>query len=97
MSPCKKTTAKKPLKCQRFEEDRFRNRDAFEVFSEYYKDVVIIVEREVDLPSLENTFILDVFKDHTWAPLLSGSVDVHHILVWEFFLNAVVEGDHLNG
>ena len=46
---------------------------------------------------LENTFILDVFKDHTWAPLFSSSVDVHHILVWEFFLNAVVEGDHLNG
>ena len=38
--------AKKPLKCQRFEEDRFQNRDAFEAFSEYYKDAVIIVERE---------------------------------------------------
>ena len=95
MSLHKKTTTKKPLKRQRFEEDHFRNRDAFKAFSEYYKDAVIIVEREVDLPSLENTFILNVFS-HTSAPLLLGSVDVHHILVREFFLNAVVEGDHLN-
>lgn len=96
MSPLKKTTAKKPLKRQRFEEDRFRNRDAIEAFSKDYKDVVIIVQREVDLPSLKSIFIPDVFKNCTWAPLLTGSVDVHHILVWEFFSNAVMEGDHLN-
>ena len=48
---------------------------------EYYKDAIIIVEKEVDLPSLEGTFIPDVFRDCTWAPLLTGSVDVHHILV----------------
>ena len=96
MSPRKKTTTKKPLKHQRFEEDRFRNRDAFKAFSEYYKDAVIIVERKVNLPSLKSTFILDVFRDRTWAPLLIGSVDVHHVLVREFFSNAVVEGDHVN-
>ena len=49
MSPHKKTTAKKPLKHQGYEEDRFRDRDAFEEFSEYYKDAIIIVEREEDL------------------------------------------------
>ena len=96
MSPRKKTIAKKPLKCQRFEEDQFRNRDAFEAFSVFYKDAVIIVEREVDLPSLKNTCIPDVFKECTWAPLLTGSVDVHHVLVQEFFSNAVVKGDRLN-
>ena len=96
MSPRKKTIAKKPLKRQRFEEDQFRNRDAFEAFSVFYKDAVIIVEREVDLPSLENTCIPDVFKERTWAPLLIGSVDVHHVLVREFFTNAVVKGDRLN-
>ena len=42
-----------------------QNGDAFEAFSEYYMDVVIIVERKVDLPSLESTFILDVFRDRT--------------------------------
>ena len=81
MSPRKKTTTKKPLKRQRFEEDHFQNRDAFEAFLEYYKDAIIIVERKVNLPSLKSTFILDVFRDCTWAPLLTGSVDVHHILV----------------
>ena len=50
----------------------------------------------MDLRSLEDTFIPDVLKDYTWVPLLIGSVDVHHILVREFFLNAIVEEDHLN-
>ena len=87
MSPHKKTTAKKPLKRQGYEEDRFRDRDAFEEFSEYYKDAIIIVEREADLRSLESTFIPDVFRDRTWAPLLTSSMDVHHILLREFLLN----------
>ena len=95
MSP-RKNTAKKPFRWERYKEDCFRDRDAFEAFSEYYKDVVIIVEREVDLRSLEGTFILDVLRGYTWASLLIGSVDVHHILVWEFFLHAIVEEDHLN-
>ena len=96
MSPRKKNTTKKPLRCQWYEKDRFQDKNAFEAFSEYYKDAVIIVEREVDLRSLEDTFIPDVLKDYTWVPLLIGSVDVHHILVREFFLNAIVEEDHLN-
>ena len=63
---------------------------------EFYKDAVIIMEREVDLPSLESTCIPNVFKDRTWAPVLCSLVDVHLVLVWEFFSNVVVEGDHLN-
>nr|POE72540.1 hypothetical protein CFP56_33857 [Quercus suber] len=45
MSHLKKTTAKKPLKRQQYEEHHFRDRDAFEEFSKFYKDVVIIVEK----------------------------------------------------
>jgi len=52
MSPHKKTTANKPLKCQLYKEDCFRDRDAFEAFLEYYKDAVIIVGRKVDLSLL---------------------------------------------
>ena len=96
MSHHKKTTAKKPLKRQWFEEDWFQNRDAFEAILEFYKDAVIIVDREVDLLSLESTCIPDVFRDSTCTPLLLGSVDVHRVLVWEFFSNAVVKADHLN-
>ena len=65
MSPRKKTIAKKPLKHQKFEEHRFHNRDPFEAFWEFYKEAISIVKREVDLKSLESTFIPDVFKDHT--------------------------------
>ena len=52
--------------------------------------------REVDFGSLEGTFTPNVFRDRTWNPPLTCLVDVHHILIWEFFLNAIVEGDHLN-
>ena len=57
---------------------------------------MIIVEREVDLGFLENTFIPNMFRDRTWAPLLTGTVEVHDILIWEFFSDAFKEGDHLN-
>ncbi|KAK9993898.1 hypothetical protein SO802_023601 [Lithocarpus litseifolius] len=78
------------------EEHYFKNKDAFEAFMDFYREAVIIVEREVDFGSLANTFIPDVFRDRTWAPLLTGIVEVHDILVREFFLNAFKEGDHLN-
>ena len=96
MSPHKKTIAKKSLKCQQYEEHHFRNRDAFKAFMDFYKEAVIIVEREVDLGSLENSFIPNVFRDCTWASLLTGAVEVHNILIQEFFSNAFEEGDHLN-
>ncbi|KAL0008001.1 hypothetical protein SO802_009503 [Lithocarpus litseifolius] len=57
---------------------------------------VIILEREVDLESLESTFILDVFRNRAWAPLLTSSVAARDILIREFFSNAIVKGDHLN-
>ena len=63
---------------------------------DFYKEAVIIVEREVDLESLENTFIPNVFRDHTWAPFLKGLVEVHDILIQKFLSNVLVEGDHLN-
>lgn len=96
MSPHKKTTAKKPLKSQWYKEHRFRNRDVFEAFSEFYKEVVIIVEREVDLESLKSTSIPNVFKDHTWAPFLTSLVEVHDILIQKFLSNALMERDHFN-
>ena len=63
---------------------------------DFYKEAMIIVEREVDLGFLENTFIPNMFRDRTWAPLLTGTVEVHDILNWEFFSDAFKEGDHLN-
>ena len=55
MSPCK-TVAKKASKRPFHSTNSFRDEDVNNVYIEYYKDVVIIVERDVDLVSLENTF-----------------------------------------
>jgi len=57
---------------------------------------MIIVQREVNLESLSCTFILEVFRDRTWTPLLTGFGNVCDPLVREFFLNAIEEVDHLN-
>lgn len=65
MSPSKKTTAKKSLERQRHEKHQFKNKDALEAFMDFYKEVAIIVEREMDIGFLENTSIPNVFKDRT--------------------------------
>jgi len=54
------------------------------------------MERGVDLESLENTFIPEVFKERTWTKLLNPSGGVYDNIIKEFFANAFVEGDHLN-
>ena len=63
MSPRKKTVAKKYSKCLRFDDKLFRSRDAFEAHANFFSSIVIIVEREVNLDSLSQTFILEVFED----------------------------------
>ena len=65
-------------------------------FNDHYKWAPIILERTVDLDSLEGTFILDVFKGGTWTKLLNPRGDVFEIIIREFFANAIVEGDHIN-
>ena len=80
MSPCK-TVAKHPC----YSPDSFKNEDAYNVYIDYYKNAVIIMERGVDLESLENTFILEVFKEITWTKLLNPSGDVYECIVKEFF------------
>ena len=76
--------------------DSFRNDDADMAFNDHYKWAPIILERTVDLDSLEGTFILDVFKGGTWTKLLNPRGDVFEIIIREFFANAIVEGDHIN-
>ena len=91
MSPCK-TVAKRPCHSP----DSFKNEDAYNVYIDYYKNAVIIMERGVDLESLENTFILEVFKERTWTKLLNPSGDVYECIVKEFFAIAFMEDDHIN-
>jgi len=40
-------------------------------YKDHYKRAPIILERTVELESLEGTFIHDVFKERTWTKLLN--------------------------
>ena len=54
------------------------------------------MERVVQMETLENTSIPEVFKERTWTKLLNPSGNVYVELIREFFANATVEGDHIN-
>ena len=95
MSPVKSAT-KKSAKRPRHSPDSFRDDDANNAYVDYYKNATIILERIVDIESLENTFILKLFKERTWTKLLNPSGDVYECIIKEFFVNAFVEGNHIN-
>ena len=42
-------------------------------YNDCYKDNMIIMEKVVQMESLEDTFIPEVFKDQTWTKLLNPS------------------------
>ena len=76
--------------------ENFRTIEANMAYNEYYKRATIIMERVVQMETLENTSILEVFKERTWKKLLNPSENVYAELIREFFANATVEGDHIN-
>lgn len=82
----KKTIGKKSLKCLQYDEELFRSKDAFKAYTDFYRKTVIIVERKVNLESLSQTFILEVFRDRTWTKLLTGLERVWEPVILEFFL-----------
>ena len=96
MSSIKKKATKKPLKHPHTSLDLFQNDSANMAFNDHYKRAPIILERTVDLKSLEGTFIPEVFKERTWTKLLNPMGNVYEDVIWEFFNNAIVEGNHIN-
>ena len=66
------------------------------VYIDCYKDKTIIMERVVQLETLQETFIPDVFKERTWMKLLNPSGTVYDEIIWEFFSSATVEGKEIN-
>ena len=66
------------------------------VFTVHYKRASIVLKRTVDLESLKDTFIPEVFKERTWTKLLNPLGDVFEVIIRELFANAFVEGDHIN-
>ena len=95
MSPCK-SAIKKSTKIPCFSPDLFRNNDANMAYINHYKNASIFLERTVDIESLKDTFILEVFKERIWTKLPNPMDDVFECVVKEFFANAFVEGDHIN-
>ena len=65
-------------------------------FNNHYKRAPIILERTMDLESLEGTFILEVFKLRTCSKLLNLMGKVYEEIIREFYANAIVERDHIN-
>ena len=65
-------------------------------YNDFYKKATIIMERVVRMETLENTFILEVFKDRTWTKLLNPSGNVFTDIIREFFANALMEGERIN-
>ena len=65
-------------------------------FNNHYKRASIILERTVDLESLEGTFIPKVFKERTWAKLLNPIGNVYEEVIRELYANAIMEGDRIN-
>ena len=65
-------------------------------YNDCYKRAMIIMERVIRMETLENTSILEVFKERTWTKLLNSNGNVYVGLIREFFANATVEGDHIN-
>ena len=62
---------------------------------DHYKRASIVLERTVDLESLKDTFISEVFKEWTWTKLLNSMGDMFEVTIREFFANVFVEGNHI--
>ena len=54
------------------------------------------MERVVQMESLEDTLIPEVFKDRTWTKLLTSSGVVYSEIIKEFFSNASVDENHID-
>ena len=96
MAPTKHTATKKPTsKCARTDSDHFKSIEADMKYNDCYKDKTIVMERVVQLESLEGTFIPDVFEERTWTKLLNPVGVVYLEIINEFFSNASVDRDRI--
>ena len=90
------TSKKQSSKRAHTDSDNFRSTEAGLKYIDCYKDKTIIMERVVQLETLQETFIPDVFKERTWTKLLNPSGTVYDEIIREFFSNATVEGNKIN-
>ena len=94
MTPTKHAATKKPTsKRARIDSNQIKSAEADMKYNDCYKDKTIIMERVVQLESLEGTFIPEVFKERTWTKLLNSDGVVYLEIIKEFFSNASMNGD----
>ena len=95
MAPTKHAATKKTFKRACTDSDNFKSAEADMKYNDCYKGATIIMERVVQLESLEDTFILEVFKERIWTKLLNPVRVVYWEIINEFFSNAVIDGDRI--
>ena len=97
MAPTKHAATKKSSsKRARTNSDCFKSTKADMKYNGCYNKATIVMERVVQLESIEDTFIPEVFKERTWTKLLNPVGVVYSEIIKEFFSNATVEGDTIN-
>ena len=96
MAPTKHAATKRPTsKRARTDSDNFKSVEANMKYNDYYNKATIIMERVVQLESLNDTVIPEVFKERTWTKLLNPVKVVYLEIIKEFFSNAVVDRDRI--
>ena len=75
--------------------DLFKSYVVFQIYANYFRDALLLVERVADQPSLLDTNIPVWFATKDWNFLLSNLEDAYKNLVKEFYVNAIVEGEEI--
>ena len=96
MAPTKHAATKRPTsKHARTDSDNFKSAEANMKYNDFYNKATIIMEMVVQLESLKDTFIPEMFKERTWTKLLNPIKVVYLEIIKEFFSNAVVDRDRI--
>ena len=96
MAPTKHAATKRPTsKRARTDSDNFKSAEANMKYNDCYNKATIIMERVVQLESLKDTFIPEMFKERTWTKLLNPIKVVYLEIIKEFFSNAIVDRDRI--
>ena len=75
--------------------DLFKSYVVFQIYANYFRDALLLVERVADQPSLLDTNIPVWFATKDWNFLLSNLEDAYKNLVKEFYANTIVEGKEI--
>jgi len=81
MSPTKHFASKKSTKRPRTDSNNFRFIETNMAYNDCYKRATIIMEKVVQLETLQDTSIPEVFKERTWTKLLNPNGNVYEEII----------------